>query len=1181
MNVNRTRADTSVSRRKSFFLNSVPNPIQKIAGANNHPKNLSIESTMWGLRTGRKFENFHHTNGTDVPTPSPMCEAGSVSSSVRTMSSETEPEKVWHYKDPSGNVQGPFTLLQLSKWTSYFPCDLRVWLTFESEERSLLLTEVLSKQQTVFNQTTSVITGTKATSAGMEGNKNSPSVDINDLSPDYSMLNSSLVTVQSNKYSVLERQSVNSPEDCLSLSTKSVQPNDVHTLNSQVQCHTKHSVFVQSRGSPYGLTDLHHDGAHGGCSGEFNHHHSSAVLRSSITVQMNCNGKSNVGSHHHNQHASWSENQNDSKNSSQGVSMKDLPKNLPTRVGKDAPSAVFAWSPSESRTASSQHDGSCSATNPSFFDEHHSSIASAKPKSCAPATPVEDRGSSSPSGMLSHSERVPIGIPRSAPSASACDMCKIEENMSQQRTVDTDISNASVTQSPESKIFSISSPDNQVIDREFPSPTPRPENKEPLPSPTPRPENKEPVVDNSPTPRPENKEPLPSPTPRPENKEPVVDNSPTPRPENKEPVVDNSPTPRPENKEPVVDNSGLTPASPEKLGNNCSPVSDPCKMEEIVKQPKIHETDTSNSQSEVFHVSFSNNKDVEREFWCTTRPDNKEPAADNSLLTSAATESLKIASASDTDTCKMEATVNQQKPLEEDASDASLSRSPHSNVLPISSTDNQDVDRANLSPRSGNKELSMDNSGLKSATPEILSTASASNACKMEEILDKKKTVETDASDGPVTLPSKVLLVSSPISRFDNKEPPVDSSLLISAATESLRTTSASDIDTCKMEAAVNQRKAPEENASDASLNQSPHSNAFPVSSTDNQDIELANPSPTPWSGNKEPLVDNSGLKSGAPGNLSTATASASNACNMVKILDKKITAETDVSDGSITLPSKVSLVSSPDNLDTEHEFPCQSKSKSMNPLGDNSVLASAAPENATTSSASASDRCKMEMLDKKAALETDASNGSVTPSSGSKDFLVTSDNQDSQCEYPSSTPRTQNEEPVVDTSRLQLAEPENLTTKVPDDSPDAFALPKSGPLTGKLYDMESDFKGVEEIIRNELYSESTVFTRENVVIDPSCGTESIDVSDVLESLMEQTCETPYMHGTTTLEDFLADSAEEEPQCASPIALSAWGEPSYYQGHAVDSSLWGVQDDPINDMWSLLSPTPVLQPSSG
>jgi hypothetical protein len=1125
-NVNQTRADTSVSRRKSKYLKSAQNRIQKIADAHHHPKNLSTESTMQGLRTGRKFENFHHTNGTDVPTPSPMCEAGSVSSSVLIMSSEAEPEKVWHYKDPLGNVQGPFTLLQLSKWTSYFPRDLRVWLTFESEERSLLLTEVLSKQQTVFNQTTSVSTSTKATSAGMEGNKNSPSVDqISALSPtSYSLVNSSVVTVQSNKYSVPERESVNSPEDCLSLSTSSIQPKDVHTLNSPVQCQTKHSVFVQSPGSPYGLTDLHRDGAHGGCSGESNHHHSSAVPRSSIMVQMNYNGKSNVVSHHHNQHTSWSQNQNDSKNSSQGVCVKDLSKNLPTRVGKDAPSPLFAWSPSESRTASSQHEGSClsSTTNPSFLDEHHSSIASTKPRSCAPTTPVEDRGSSSPSGMLSHSERVPIDIPRSAPSASASDMCKIEENMSQQRTVEADISNASVNQSPESKIFLVSSPDNQDIDRGFPSPTPRPENKEP-----------------------------------------------------------------------VVDNSGLIPASPEKLGNTCSPVSDPCKMEEIVNQDKILEPDASNNsanhypQSEVFHVSSSNNKDLERdcrESQCPiARSDNKEPAVDSSLLTSAATESLRMVSASDTDTCKMKATVNQQETLEEDASNASLNQSPHFNAFPISS-DNQDIDSANLSPtpRFGNKEFSMDNSRLKSAEPENLSTAtaSASNACKMEEILDKKKTVETDASDGPITLPSKVCLMSSPTTRSDSKEPPVDSSLLTPAGTESLRTASASDTDTCKMEAAVNQQKAPEVDASDASLNWPPHSSTFPISSTDNQDTELANPSPTPRSRNKDSSVDNSGLESTAPENFSTATASASSACKMEEILDEKIIVKTDASDGSITLPSKVSLLSSPDNLDTEHEFPCPAKSKNMEPLVDNSVLTSAAPENVTTS-ASASDRCKMGMLDKKTALETDTANGSVIPSSRSEDFLVTFDNQDSQREYPSSAPRTENKEPVVDTSRLQLTAPQNLTTKVPDDSPDAFALPKSGPSTGKRDAMESDFKGVEQIIQNELYIESTAVTRENVVIDPSCGAESIDVSDVLESLLEQRCETSYMNETAALEDFLAASADEEPQCSSPIALSPWGEPSYYQGDAVDSALWGVQDDPVNDMWSLLSPTPVPQPSSG
>jgi hypothetical protein len=58
-----------------------------------------------------------------------------------------------------------------------------------------------------------------------------------------------------------------------------------------------------------------------------------------------------------------------------------------------------------------------------------------------------------------------------------------------------------------------------------------------------------------------------------------------------------------------------------------------------------------------------------------------------------------------------------------------------------------------------------------------------------------------------------------------------------------------------------------------------------------------------------------------------------------------------------------------------------------------------------------------------------------------------------------------------------------------------------------------------------------------------------------------------------------ASAEEEQPQCSSPIALSPWGEPSYYQGEAVDSALWGVQDG--NDMWSMPSPTPGLQPSSG
>ncbi|KAL4363755.1 hypothetical protein GQ457_04G001760 [Hibiscus cannabinus] len=57
-----------------------------------------------------------------------------------------ESEKMWHYKDPSGKVQGPFSVVQLRKWsnTGYFPADLKIWRTNETQEDSILLTDALA-----------------------------------------------------------------------------------------------------------------------------------------------------------------------------------------------------------------------------------------------------------------------------------------------------------------------------------------------------------------------------------------------------------------------------------------------------------------------------------------------------------------------------------------------------------------------------------------------------------------------------------------------------------------------------------------------------------------------------------------------------------------------------------------------------------------------------------------------------------------------------------------------------------------------------------------------------------------------------------------------------------------------------------------------------------------------------
>ncbi|KAI4326174.1 hypothetical protein MLD38_031512 [Melastoma candidum] len=55
---------------------------------------------------------------------------------------------VWHYRDPQGNVQGPFTLELLQCWSEvgYFHKDFKVWMTGQSPSSAVKLTEVLFGQ---------------------------------------------------------------------------------------------------------------------------------------------------------------------------------------------------------------------------------------------------------------------------------------------------------------------------------------------------------------------------------------------------------------------------------------------------------------------------------------------------------------------------------------------------------------------------------------------------------------------------------------------------------------------------------------------------------------------------------------------------------------------------------------------------------------------------------------------------------------------------------------------------------------------------------------------------------------------------------------------------------------------------------------------------------------------------
>lgn len=55
-------------------------------------------------------------------------------------------DRSWHYQDPSGKVQGPFSMLQLYKWNAsgHFPPDLKVWRVDEKQANSILLTDALN-----------------------------------------------------------------------------------------------------------------------------------------------------------------------------------------------------------------------------------------------------------------------------------------------------------------------------------------------------------------------------------------------------------------------------------------------------------------------------------------------------------------------------------------------------------------------------------------------------------------------------------------------------------------------------------------------------------------------------------------------------------------------------------------------------------------------------------------------------------------------------------------------------------------------------------------------------------------------------------------------------------------------------------------------------------------------------
>nr|XP_040259090.1 zinc finger CCCH domain-containing protein 19 isoform X2 [Aegilops tauschii subsp. strangulata] len=295
LTINRNGPDLLFPGREAAESNAVQYLSQKCPNASRHSSlNLPTEGVTHIPGAG-SITNLQAANGSNIPRPridlnNTAGDAASVPSSG-VVSSDTEPEKVWHYKDPSGNVQGPFTLSQLSKWTTYFPSGMKIWLTFESEENSLLLTEVLSTQQKDIIQPTPVINNSKSAWAGSGQDRINPSMTGNITSPiGYNVVYSSGLPSQSSDRPPLRRESPNFMGEALPSTTcweplaSSVQ------IQHQANCSSTIPLFAGS----YRSTGSHGDGVPREKIGEHNNRQETGGLCSPTPPPKSHNSQSNM-----------------------------------------------------------------------------------------------------------------------------------------------------------------------------------------------------------------------------------------------------------------------------------------------------------------------------------------------------------------------------------------------------------------------------------------------------------------------------------------------------------------------------------------------------------------------------------------------------------------------------------------------------------------------------------------------------------------------------------------------------------------------------------------------------------------------------------------------------------------------------------------------------------------------
>ncbi|XP_047322121.1 zinc finger CCCH domain-containing protein 44-like [Impatiens glandulifera] len=158
LNINEKEAISSKDNNKSY---PTRNKKSKVSSNNIDKKeNKYIASDSAKPSNGGDKGAKTDVGGSNTPAAVTSIPISGISSeaSVASLSTGTSPpplvllnneaDNLWHYRDPDGNIQGPFCLLMLRKWSlsGYFPPDLRIWSIYDKEANSLLLLNLLKGQ---------------------------------------------------------------------------------------------------------------------------------------------------------------------------------------------------------------------------------------------------------------------------------------------------------------------------------------------------------------------------------------------------------------------------------------------------------------------------------------------------------------------------------------------------------------------------------------------------------------------------------------------------------------------------------------------------------------------------------------------------------------------------------------------------------------------------------------------------------------------------------------------------------------------------------------------------------------------------------------------------------------------------------------------------------------------------